>query len=95
MRNKIFILLSTALLFTISLTACGGNQSSGIINTSESVENGVPSIISTETEVFAANYFLGIPENPPEDYSSLLQEILNTAAESGGTVYITGGTYNF
>ena len=95
MKNRIFILLSTALLIAILLTACGGNQSSGIINTAEPVENGVPSIISTETEVFAANYFLGIPENPPEDYSSLLQEILNTAAESGGTVYITGGTYTF
>ena len=83
-----------ALLLSLALLGgCSSSDNLGLVQTASVLpENGKTAIVSAEGSVFAANYFAEAPTSA-EDSSAKIQELINKAAETGGTVYLKGGTY--
>ncbi len=83
-----------ALLLSLALLGgCSSSDSGGLVQTASVLpENGKTAIVSAEGSVFAANYFAEAPISA-EDSSAKIQELIDKAAETGGTVYLKGGTY--
>lgn len=83
-----------ALLLSLALLGgCSSSDGGGLVQTASVLpENGKTAIVSAEGSVFAANYFAEAPTSA-EDCSAKIQELIDKAAETGGTVYLKDGTY--
>lgn len=93
MKKRFLKFLPAFLISVLIFAGCQKNGDEGLVKTPSSFENGVPSVIMTQTGVFAANYFFEPPADLSADSTKALQDLLSLAAENGGTVYIKSGIY--
>lgn len=96
MKNRIFKFLTPVIFLIIILSGCVKQEETGLVKSSEdAVENGKAAVISTGNEIFAANFFVEFSANSSENYSTILQDLINQAAINGGTIYFKSGLYKF